>query len=71
MEISMSALKNSGVISLQRQYTENLKQIFPEMKLRGLSPNSYIHFSVRDFYIPRIDLPILMQENKWTGRGNI
>jgi serine/threonine protein kinase len=24
---------------LQRQYTENLKQIFPEMKLCGLSPN--------------------------------
>ncbi len=32
--------------SLQRYYTENSKQIFPEMKLRGLIPNSYIHLSV-------------------------
>ncbi len=33
--------------SLQRYYTENSKQIFPEMKLRGLIPNSYIYVSVR------------------------
>jgi hypothetical protein len=52
--------------TLQRDYTENSKQIFPEMKLRGLSPNSYIHVSVSDLYIPRIDLPILLQENRWT-----
>ncbi len=44
------------------------KQIFKEMKLCGLSPNSYIHVSVSDFYIPRIGLPILLQENKRTGR---
>ncbi len=31
--------------------TENLKQIFPEMKLRGLVPNFYIHVSVSDLYI--------------------
>jgi hypothetical protein len=37
--------------SLQRQYTENSKQIFPEMKLRGLVPNSYIPNSVSDLYI--------------------
>jgi hypothetical protein len=44
--------------------TENLKQIFPEMKLRGLSPNSYIHISVSDLYIPTVGLPILLQENR-------
>jgi hypothetical protein len=33
------------------------------MKLRGLSPNSYIHVSVSDLYIPTIGLPIVMQEN--------
>jgi hypothetical protein len=33
----------------QRLCTENLKQIFPDMKLRGLVLNSYIHVSVRDF----------------------
>jgi hypothetical protein len=30
------------------------------MKLRGPSPNSYIHVSVRDLYIPTIGLPILL-----------
>jgi hypothetical protein len=38
--------------ALQRQYTENSKQISPEMKLRGLSPNPYIHVAVIDLYIP-------------------
>ncbi len=33
------------------------------MILRGLVPNSYIHISVSDFYIPKIGLPILLQEN--------
>jgi hypothetical protein len=41
------------------------------MKLLGLVPNTYIHASVGDFYIPTIGLPILLQENKWTNRGNI
>jgi hypothetical protein len=26
--------------------------VFPEMKLRGLVPNFYIHVSVSDLYIP-------------------
>jgi hypothetical protein len=34
--------------------TENTKQIFPEMKLRGLVPNFCIHVSVSDLYIPTI-----------------
>ncbi len=47
--------------------TENSTQIFPEMKLRGLVPDSYIHVSVSDSYIPRISLPIfLLQQNSWT-----
>jgi hypothetical protein len=50
---------------------ENSKQIFPAKELRGLSPNSYIHVSVSDSYIPTIGLPILLQENRWTDRGNI
>jgi hypothetical protein len=29
------------------------------MKLRGIVPNSYIHVSVSDLYIPPIGLPIL------------
>jgi hypothetical protein len=49
------------VVALQRHYTENLKQIFPEMKLRGLVPNFYIHVSMSDLYIPKIGSPILLQ----------
>ncbi len=36
--------------------TENLIYVFPEVKLRGLIPNSYIHEFVSDLYIPRIGL---------------
>jgi hypothetical protein len=49
--------------TLQRQYTENSKQIFPEMKLRVASPRFYNHVSVSDLYITTIGLPILLQEN--------
>jgi hypothetical protein len=31
----------------------------------------HIHVSVSDLYIPRIGLPILLQENMWTDPGNI
>jgi hypothetical protein len=41
------------------------------MKLLDLSPNSYIHVSVSDLYIPTIGLPILLQENRWTEYKNI
>ncbi len=50
--------------------------VFPEMKLlfpkqngNVLSPSSYTHISVRDLYISRIDLPILLQPNMWTDPG--
>jgi hypothetical protein len=42
--------------TLQRHNTENSKQLFPEKEMRYQSPNSYI-------------LPILLQENRWTDRG--
>ncbi len=57
--------------ALQRQNTENLNQIFPGKELRGYSPNSYIHVSVSDLYIPQIGLPVLLQENRRAERGNI
>jgi hypothetical protein len=41
------------------------------MKLRCLSPNAYILFSVNDFYISTIGLLILLQENRWTDPGII
>ncbi len=36
----------------------------------GHSPNSHIHVSMCDLYIPTISLHILLQENRWTDRGN-
>ncbi len=35
---------------------ENTIYVFPEKKLCGLVPNSYIHVSVSDLYIPRMGL---------------
>ena len=54
----MRELKTTFELALQRHCTKKSKQIFPEMKLLGLVPNSYIHESVSDSYIPRIGLPI-------------
>ncbi len=53
--------------TLQRYYCipKIRYKIIPEKELRGLSPNSYIHVSVCDFYIPTVGLPILLQENRW------
>jgi hypothetical protein len=47
----------------QRTNTENSKYIFPEKELRGHSPKFHIQGSVKNLYIPTIDLPILQQEN--------
>ncbi len=56
---------------IYRLYTKNSKHIFPEKERRGHSPNSYIHVSVCDLYIPTIGLHFLLQENMWTHRKNI
>jgi hypothetical protein len=45
--------------------TENWKQIFPEKKPRDHSPNSNIHVSVSDLYIPTNGMTNLLQENRW------
>jgi hypothetical protein len=51
--------------------TENLINVFPVMKLCGLVPNSYLHVSVSDLYIPRIGLRIWLPQNRQTDPGNI
>jgi hypothetical protein len=51
--------------------TENLIYVFPEMKLSGLVPSSYIHVSVINLYIPRIGLPVWLQQNGQTNPGYI
>jgi len=42
------------IIPLQMHSTENSKQVFPEMKLRGLVPNFYTRVSVSDLNISPI-----------------
>jgi hypothetical protein len=45
--------------------TENSKQIFPEMKLRGLVPNFHIRVFVSDLHIPTIGPPIFLVDRSW------
>jgi hypothetical protein len=47
-----------------RRNTENTKQIIPV-------PNFHVHVFVSDLCIATMGLPILLQENMWTGPGNI
>ncbi len=49
---------------------ENWIYVYAEKELRGLSPNSYIHVSVSDLYIPRIGPHIWLQQNRQTDPGN-
>jgi hypothetical protein len=66
-----SAQKLSRFLSNCINCAENTMYVFPEMKLRGLVPNSYIHVSVSDLYIPRIGVPIWLQQYRQTDLGNI
>ena len=43
--------------------------LFPKQYYNVLSPSSYTHISVRDLYISRIGLPILLQENMYVDRS--
>ncbi len=51
-------------------WTENSKQIFQDMKLRGLVSNFYFQVSVSDIYIPT-NGPQMQPQNRRTDRGNI
>jgi hypothetical protein len=68
---------NEGPMRIQYKCLVSI-YVFPERKLlfrkqnyNVLSPSSYTHISVRDLYISRIGLPILLQENMLTDPGNI
>jgi hypothetical protein len=50
---------------------ENPIYVLPEKKLRSFSPNFHIQVSVSDLFIPTIGLPIFLQQNRQTDRGNI
>ncbi len=73
----MRCTANEGPMRIQYKCLDPI-YVFPEMKLlfpkqiyNVLSPSSYTHISVRDLYISRIGLPIMLQENMWTDPGNI
>jgi hypothetical protein len=68
---------NKGRVRIQYKCLVPI-ELFPEMKLwfpkqnyNVLSPSSYTHISVRDLYISRIGLPILLQGNMWANHGNL
>ncbi len=50
---------------------QEMKLLFPKQNYNILSLSSYTNVSVRDLYISRIGLPILLQENMWTDPGNL
>jgi hypothetical protein len=70
-----SCTAKEGLVRIQYKCLVPIS-VFPEMKLlfpkhNVLSRSSYTHISVRDLYISRIGLPILLQENMWTNPENI
>ncbi len=66
-----SSIKNivEQTVSTTKTLYQNSKQIFSEMKLRGLVPNFLIHVSVSALYIRTIGQPILLQQNRQADRG--
>jgi hypothetical protein len=68
---------NEGLVRIQYKclvpinVLPEMKLLFPKQNYNVLSPSYYIHISVRDLYISRINLPILLQGNMWTDPGNI
>ncbi len=59
MLIQFLQRSGSTAKTIYRKFETNIP---PETKLRGITPNSYIHVSVSDFYIPTIGLPILQRK---------
>jgi hypothetical protein len=48
-----------------------MKLLFPKQNYNVLSPSTYTPISVRDLYISRIGLLILLQGSMWTDPGNL
>jgi hypothetical protein len=68
-------VRKIGFRTSRKGYTITLQQnshyVFPEKKLRGLSPNFHIHVSVSDLNIPRIGPHIFLRQNRHTNPGSI
>jgi hypothetical protein len=59
-------MSNLGRLTVQHSTLYRKKN-----ELRGLSPNSYIHVSVSDVYIPIVGPHIWLQQKRQTDPGNI
>jgi hypothetical protein len=63
---------NEGPVRIQYKCLVSItemKLLFPKQNYDVLSPSSYPHIPVRDLYISRIGLPILLQENMYVDRS--
>ncbi len=65
------ASKNHIKMSGSHLCIPGMKLLFPKQNYNVLSPSSYTRISVRDLYISKIGLPIVLQEYMWTDPGNI
>ncbi len=63
------SLYTGELVDAQTQLS--LIYVFPKKKLRGLSPNFHFYVSVSNLYITPLGLPIFLQQNRQTDRGNI
>ena len=65
------AFKDSWLANtaLQRHNTENLKHMFPEKELRGLSPNFHIYVSVGVLFIYSHDRSAHSSAGKYVDRS--
>jgi hypothetical protein len=65
-----SSTANEGPVRIQYKCLVPI-YVFPEMKLLFPKQNYNVpyHISVRDLYVSRIGLPILLQGNMWTDPG--
>ncbi len=68
--LSYGKLLTFGKPCLLRALFRKFDLCIPRNEMR-LVPNFYIHVSVSDLYIPRIGLPIWLQQNRQTNPGNI
>jgi hypothetical protein len=58
----MGVFINQSFLHFNDTVTKIGEKIFPERKLRSLSPDFYIHISVFDLYIPTIRSAYLLAE---------
>ncbi len=75
LDSTLSNTANEGPVRIQYKCLvpihvfPKMKQLVPKQYYNVMSPRSCTHISVRDLYISRIGLPILLQEKTVCGRS--